>query len=129
MNKSKTNGYIDVKIGDKTKTAHFSMNFIKNLRDLGYDLEDIGKEMQSENQLDCFLAMSNLLYAGFSAFDNENGLEIDYTEAMCLEWTLELDDSQINEFQDVLMYAISLNEAIKGMGKRKREKNPLKSKD
>lgn len=126
MNKTTTNGYIDVKIGDMTKTAHFSMNFIKNLRDMGHTLESIGEMMQDADFFGHYIGMSKVLYAAFKAYDRENGLEVDYNEENCLEWVINLDNSQVTEFHEVMVYAVTLNEKLKPKGKLERDKSPQK---
>ena len=120
-------GLIEVKLGDFSKIAHFSMNFIKILKDeFDYGLEDVGNALVNGDEFDRFSAFSELLYAGFKAFDLQNMNTIDYTVETCLEWTLLLSDEQIEEFQEALMYAVALNTHIKQLGKKKREESPQK---
>ena len=120
-----TDGYISVKLGDKKKTAHFGMNFIKILRDeCGYTMTEMGEELQKADELDRFIAFSKLLYSGFKAYDVQNESVVDYNEEKCLEWSLTLDGSQIKEFEGVMLYATALNETLAKMGKKKREENP-----
>ena len=118
-------GYITVKLGEESKTAHFGMNFIKILRDeFGVTLTEMGAEMESNDQLDSYVAFSKLLYSAFKAFDVQNNNLVDYTPDHCLEWSLGLNDKQTKEFEEVMLYALSLNNMLSEMGKQKRAVSP-----
>ena len=120
------NGYLDVKLGEFTKTAHFGMVFIKNLHNRDLTLSQIGDQMLNGLEIEKYVAMSEVLFAGFKAFDRTNGIDIDYNEDICLEWTMSLSEDQINEFQTALLHAVSLNAAMVEAGKKKRGKSPQK---
>lgn len=116
-NYSTTNGYIDIKLGDGSKRAHFGMGFIKLLHDCGTTLTEVGQDMTSKEPMERFEALSKLLWAGFTSNDLEMGIQVDYTIELCLEWAVMLDDKQEADFLAALTYATAINAGLNSMGK------------
>lgn len=122
------NKEITIKLGNSQKTANFSMNFIKNLQDdAKMTLDEIGLNMVNGDGFDKYYNMAHVLFAAFKAYDMKNGIPVDYTYETALEWTLDLDDDQLKEFEGAMLYATALNHSIKEMGKRKQEENLQKT--
>lgn len=95
MNKQR--GYYSLKIGDKNRTMHFSMNFWASLTEvLDVGLQDLEKVFSDKSQLSSIRA---IIYCGLLAYDQEEGNEIDYNIYKVGSW---LDDLNQDEFQNVM---------------------------
>lgn len=123
INESKTNGYITIGVNGQKKKAHFGMNFLKNLLDQGHTIESIGKEMESDQEILRYLGLAAVMYAAFKAYDDQKGLDVDYNEETCVEWTMQMTEIDKDEFLSVMSYALTLNQVIEE-GKKRREKSP-----
>ena len=98
---NKTKGYYDFPIGDgQTKRMHFSMNFVFILQDIVE--QDLTKWLENLGNLDETrqgLALSQLVFAGFAAYDLEEDNEVDYTVYKIRDWLYNAlqDDPKITE--------------------------------
>ena len=73
---NKHKGYIDINVGGKKRTLHFSMNFWSEFTEqLGVPLHEIGDVFTKGISIKGLRA---LVYAGILANDQEQGNEIDY---------------------------------------------------
>ena len=89
MNKAnKLRGYYEFPIGEgKTKTMHFSMNFVCLLQQIVE--EDLTVWVAKLDKLDHIqqgLALSQLVFSGLAAYDQEEGNEIDYNVYKIRDW-------------------------------------------
>ena len=98
---NKKRGYIDIKVGNKNRTLHFSMNFWSEFTEqLGISLQDIGGAFQNGISIKGLRA---LVYSAILANDQENGNEIDYNLFTVGAWLDELDAEKINEIVEVML--------------------------
>ena len=71
-------GYVDVEIGGKKRTLHFSMNFWCHFTEtLNIGLNDLEKYFTTENLN--ISSIRALIYSGLIAYDQEEKNNIDYT--------------------------------------------------
>ena len=111
-NSNTLRGYYDFPIGDnKTKTMHFSMNFVFILQDIvNKDLTKWLKEMEVMDDLAQGLAMSQLVFAGFAAYDLEEDNEVDYNVYKVRDWlfnAITQDNSLVEEIITVMTKSFS----------------------
>jgi len=121
---NKHKGYIDINVGGKKRTLHFSMNFWSEFTEqLGISLQDIGDVFQNGISLKGLRA---LIYSAILANDQENGNEIDYNIYSVGSWLDELEAESINKIVETMLQSKilgnSLNSEIEKPGKPK----PLK---
>lgn len=121
---NKNKGYIDINVGGKKRTLHFSMNFWSEFTEqLGISLQDIGDVFQNGISLKGLRA---LIYSAILANDQENGNEIDYNIYSVGSWLDELEAESINKIVETMLQSKilgnSLNSEIEKPGKPK----PLK---
>ena len=121
---NKNKGYIDINVGGKKRTLHFSMNFWSEFTEqLGISLQDIGEVFQNGISLKGLRA---LIYSAILANDQENGNEIDYNIYSVGSWLDELEAESINKIVETMLQSKilgnSLNSEIEKPGKPK----PLK---
>ena len=121
---NKKRGYIDIKVGNKNRTLHFSMNFWSEFTEqLGISLQDIGEVFQNGISLKGLRA---LIYSAILANDQENGNEIDYNIYSVGSWLDELEAESINKIVETMLQSKilgnSLNSEIEKPGKPKPSK-------
>jgi len=121
---NKNKGYIDINVGGKKRTLHFSMNFWSEFTEqLGISLQDIGDVFQNGISLKGLRA---LIYSAILANDQENGNEIDYNIYSVGSWLDELEAESINKIVETMMQSKilgnSLNSEIEKPGKPKPSK-------
>lgn len=121
---NKNKGYIDINVGGKKRTLHFSMNFWSEFTEqLGISLQDIGEVFQNGISLKGLRA---LIYSAILANDQENGNEIDYNIYSVGAWLDELEAESINKIVETMLQSKilgnSLNSQIEKPGKPKPSK-------
>jgi len=121
---NKNKGYIDINVGGKKRTLHFSMNFWSEFTEqLGISLQDIGDVFQNGISLKGLRA---LIYSAILANDQENGNEIDYNIYTVGSWLDELEAESINKIVETMLQSKilgnSLNSQIEKPGKPKPSK-------
>jgi len=123
---NKKRGYIDIKVGNKNRTLHFSMNFWSEFTEqLGINLADIGGAFQNGISIKGLRA---LVYSAILANDQENGNEIDYNLFTVGAWLDELDAEKINEIVEVMLQSKILGNSLNGETETKGKRQPSKKK-
>ena len=123
---NKKRGYIDIKVGNKNRTLHFSMNFWSEFTEqLGISLQDIGGAFQDGISIKGLRA---LVYSAILANDQENGNEIDYNLFTVGAWLDELDAEKINEIVEVMLQSKILGNSLNGETDTKGKRKPSKKK-
>ena len=123
---NKKRGYIDIKVGNKNRTLHFSMNFWSEFTEqLGISLADIGGAFQNGISIKGLRA---LVYSAILANDQENGNEIDYNLFTVGAWLDELDAQKINEIVEVMLQSKILGNSLNGETETKGKRQPSKKK-
>ena len=123
---NKKRGYIDIKVGNKNRTLHFSMNFWSEFTEqLGISLADIGGAFQNGISIKGLRA---LVYSAILANDQENGNEIDYNLFIVGAWLDELDAEKINEIVEVMLQSKILGNSLNGETETKGKRQPSKKK-
>jgi hypothetical protein len=121
---NKKRGYIDIKVGNKNRTLHFSMNFWSEFTEqLGISLADIGGAFQDGFSIKGLRA---LVYSAILANDQENGNEIDYNLFTVGAWLDELDAEKINEIVEVMLQSKILGNSLNGETQTKGKRQPSK---
>jgi len=121
---NKKRGYIDIKVGNKKRTLHFSMNFWSEFTEqLGISLADIGGAFQNGISIKGLRA---LVYSAILANDQENGNEIDYNLLTVGAWLDELDAEKINEIVEVMLQSKILGNSLNGETETKGKRQPSK---
>ena len=121
---NKKRGYIDIKVGNKNRTLHFSMNFWSEFTEqLGISLQDIGGAFQDGISIKGLRA---LVYSAILANDQENGNEIDYNLFTVGAWLDELDAEKINEIVEVMIQSKILGNSLNGETETKGKRQPSK---
>lgn len=91
-------GYVDIEIGGRKRTLHFSMNFWCHFTEtLNISLNDLDRFFTSENIN--ISAIRALIYSGLIAYDQEEKNGIDYTIYDVGAW---LEDFGAEELQKVM---------------------------
>ena len=123
---NKKRGYIDIKVGNKKRTLHFSMNFWSEFTEqLGISLADIGGAFQNGISIKGLRA---LVYSAILANDQEKGNEIDYNLFTVGAWLDELDAEKINEIVEVMLQSKILGNSLNGETETKGKRQPSKKK-
>ena len=123
---NKKRGYIDIKVGNKNRTLHFSMNFWSEFTEqLGISLQDIGGAFQNGISIKGLRA---LVYSAILANDQENGNEIDYNLFTVGAWLDELDAQKINEIVEVMLQSKILGNSLNGETETNGKRQPSKKK-
>lgn len=92
---TKQRGYYKAKLGGKTRTLHFSMNFWSNFTEsLGVSLDNIGEYFANGLSIK---AIRSLVYSALLAYDQEEGNEIDYNEFKVGIWLEDVDAKILEE--------------------------------
>ena len=121
---NKKRGYIDIKVGNKNRTLHFSMNFWSEFTEqLGISLADIGGAFQNGISIKGLRA---LVYSAILANDQENVNEIDYNLFTVGAWLDELDAEKINEIVEVMLQSKILGNSLNGETETKGKRQPSK---
>jgi hypothetical protein len=98
---NKKRGYYTLKIGGKSRTMHFSMNFWANFTDeLNISLEKIGEVFSDGVSISSIRA---LVYSGLKAYDQEQGNEIDYNQFKVGMWLEDFPAEKLNEMVNSMM--------------------------
>ena len=123
---NKHKGYIDIQVGGKKRTLHFSMNFWSEFTEqLGVSLQDIGNVFQNGISLKGLRA---LIYSAILANDQEQGNEIDYNVYSVGAWLDELQAETINEIVETLLESKILGNSLSGEIKSTGKPKPSKAK-
>lgn len=94
-------GYYSIKLGGKSRTMHFSMNFWTNFTDLlEIPIDKIGEIFQQGINLSTIRA---LIYSALLAFDQENNNEIDYNVYTVGSWLDEMPAEKIEDIVTAMM--------------------------
>ena len=121
---NKKRGYIDLKVGNKNRTLHFSMNFWSEFTEqLGISLQDIGDAFQNGISIKGLRA---LVYSAILANDQEQNNEIDYNLFTVGAWLDELDADKINDIVEVMMQSKILGNSLQGDTLEKGKRQPSK---
>ena len=119
---NKKRGYIDIQLGGKKRTLHFSMNFwVEFTEQLGVSLTDIGDVFSGGMSLGSIRA---LIYSAVRANDLEAGNDIDYTIYSVGSWLDELGAESINDIVTVMMESKILGNALSDSNEGKKIKPP-----
>jgi|TARA_R110000823_G_scaffold50093_1_gene125878 hypothetical protein len=98
---NKRRGYYTLKLGGKSRTMHFSMNFWANFTDeLNISLEKIGEVFSDGVSISSIRA---LVYSGLKAYDQEEGNEIDYNQFKVGMWLEDFKAEKLNEMIEAMM--------------------------
>lgn len=123
---NKKRGYLDLNVGGKKRTLHFSMNFWSEFTDqLGISLQEIGDAFQNGISIKGLRA---LIYSAVLANDLEKGNEIDYTIYSAGTWLDELDTEKVNQIVEVMMQSKILGNSLSGETEVKGKPQPSKKK-
>ena len=123
---NKKKGYIDVKIGGKKRTLHFSMNFWSEFTEqLGVSLQDIGTVFDNGVSLSTLRA---LIYSAIVANDLEKNNEINYNVYTVGAWLDDIDAEQINAIIETLMQSKILGNSLNDQNKTSGKPKPSKRK-
>tara|TARA_R110002110_G_scaffold72856_4_gene193620 strand:+ start:291 stop:668 length:378 start_codon:yes stop_codon:yes gene_type:complete len=121
---NKKRGYIDIKVGNKNRTLHFSMNFWSEFTEqLGISLQDIGIAFQKGISIKGLRA---LVYSAILANDQEQNNEIDYNLFTVGAWLDELDADKINDIVEAMMQSKVLGNSLQGDTLEKGKRQPSK---
>tara|TARA_R110000796_G_scaffold48380_1_gene115993 strand:- start:3053 stop:3448 length:396 start_codon:yes stop_codon:yes gene_type:complete len=118
---NKRRGYHTLKIGGKTRTLHFSMNFWSEFTDvLEVPLDKIGSVFEGGIK---FSTIRALVYCGLLANDLEEGNDIEYNLYKVGFWLDEIESAQyekiINSMTESKILGNSLNMGIERNPKTK----------
>lgn len=117
---NKKRGYLDIQLGGKKRTLHFSMNFwVEFTEQLGISLTDIGNVFNGGMSLSGIRA---LIYSAIRANDLEQGNEVDYTLYSVGEWLDDLEAEKINEIVEAMMQSKILGNSLGGSNEPKKPK-------
>jgi len=123
---NKNKGYIDIKVGGKLRTLHFSMNFWSEFTDqLGISLQDIGNVFENGISLKGLRA---LIYSAILANDQEKGNEVDYNVYTVGAWLDDLDAETINDIINVMLDSKILGNSLNAEAKKVGKPKPSKTK-
>ena len=102
---NKLRGYYEFPIGEgKTKTMHFSMNFVFLLQEIvEEDLNVWLKKLDKLDRIQQGLALSQLTFAGLAAYDQEEGNEIDYNVYKIRDWLFNALQEDENIAKELLV--------------------------
>ena len=123
---NKNKGYIDINVGGKKRTLHFSMNFWSEFTDqLGISLQDIGNVFKDGISLKDLRA---LVYSAVLANDQENDNEIDYTVYTVGTWLDDLEANSINDIVNAMLESKILGNSLNAEAEQKGKPKPSKTK-
>lgn len=113
---NKKRGYYTLKLGNKNRTLHFSMNFWANLTDiLGVSLEEMANIFSDGVSLKNIRA---IIYSALLANDQEQGNEVDYNEFTVGVWLEDIDSEKLTDMINAMMESRILgNDLNAGLGR------------
>lgn len=113
---NKKRGYYTLKLGNKNRTLHFSMNFWANLTDiLGVSLEEMANLFTDGVSLKNIRA---IIYSALLANDQEQGNEVDYNEFTVGVWLEDVDGEKLTDMINAMMESRILgNDLNAGLGR------------
>lgn len=113
---NKKRGYYTLKLGNKNRTLHFSMNFWANLTDiLGVSLEEMANIFSDGVSLKNIRA---IIYSALLANDQEQGNEVDYNEFTVGVWLEDIDSEKLTDMISAMMESRILgNDLNAGLGR------------
>jgi hypothetical protein len=121
---NKHKGYIDINVGGKKRTLHFSMNFWSEFTEqLGVPLHEIGDVFTKGISIKGLRA---LVYAGVLANDQEQGNEIDYNIFKVGTWLDDLEPDKINAIVETMLESKILGNSLTGETKPSGKPKPSK---
>lgn len=121
---NKHKGYIDINVGGKKRTLHFSMNFWSEFTEqLGVPLHEIGDVFTKGISIKGLRA---LVYAGILANDQEQGNEIDYNIFKVGTWLDDLEPDKINAIVETMLESKILGNSLTGETKPSGKPKPSK---
>jgi hypothetical protein len=116
-------GYVEVEIGGKKRTLHFSMNFWCHFTEsLNIGLNDLDKYFTEGINVSTIRA---LIYSGLIAYDQEERKTIDYTIYDVGSWLEDFDSKQLTEVMNTLSQSRILGNDL-NMGIQRNVKNQKK---
>jgi len=116
-------GYVEVEIGGKLRTLHFSMNFWCHFTDtLNIGLNDLDKFFTKGINVSTIRA---LIYSGLIAYDQEERNNIDYTIYDVGSWLEDFDSEQLTKVMNTLSQSRILGNDL-NMGIQRKNKNQKK---
>lgn len=99
MKEEKDLPIIELELGGKVRTLHFSPNFWAEFTDtIGIPLQDIGDVIGVDSSGVATLSFRHfidLVYSAIAAHDLENGIEVDYNNYTVGTWMADLKQDQI----------------------------------
>lgn len=117
-------GYVEVEIGGKLRTLHFSMNFWCHFTDtLNIGLNDLDKFFTEGINIS---TIRSLIYSGLIAYDQEERNNIDYTIYDVGSWLEDFDSEQLTKVMNTLSQSRILGNDL-NMGIERNKKNQKKS--
>lgn len=94
-------GYYSIKLGGKSRTLHFSMNFWANFTEtLNMPLEKIGEVFAEGVSITHIRA---LVYSALLANDQENGVDVNYNLFTVGSWLEDLDASELEQIISAML--------------------------
>lgn len=121
---NKHKGYIDIQVGGKKRTLHFSMNFWSEFTEqLGVPLHEIGDVFTKGISIKGLRA---LVYAGILANDQEQGNKIDYNIFSVGTWLDDLEPEKINAIVETMLESKILGNTLSGDTKEVGKPKPSK---
>ncbi len=116
-------GYVEVEIGGKLRTLHFSMNFWCHFTDtLNIGLNDLDKFFTKGINVSTIRA---LIYSGLIAYDQEERNNIDYTIYDVGSWLEDFDSEQLTKVMNTLSQSRILGNDL-NMGLERNKDNQKK---
>jgi hypothetical protein len=123
---NKHKGYIDINVGGKKRTLHFSMNFWSEFTEqLNISLQDIGNVFENGISLKGLRA---LIYSAILANDQEQGNEIDYNIFKVGTWLDNLEAETINDIVETMLESKILGNSLGAEPKPVGKSKPSKTK-
>ena len=124
--KIKERGYCELKWGDQSKWMHLaSRTFIGQIQEVtGVDMVTFGKELadtDGKSEQVQFDKITDLVHAGFRAYDLEEDIEIGYNSYKVGNWLYEAcneNEMVISDLFDTLNSALPKKKEAKGKKKR-----------
>ena len=121
---NKNKGYIDIVVGGKKRTLHFSMNFWSEFTEqLNVPLHEIGDVFVNGISIKGLRA---LVYSGVLANDQEQGNEIDYNIFTVGTWLDDLGPEKINDIVGTMLQSKILGSSLNGETKPAGKPKPSK---
>ncbi len=116
-------GYVEIEIGGKKRTLHFSMNFWCHFTEtLNISLNDLDKFFTSGINISTIRA---LVYSGLISYDQEEKNTIDYTIYDVGSWLEDFSSEQLTKVMNTLSQSRILGNDL-NMGIERNSKNQKK---